>query len=323
MTLWCEIPIPKIIKPCHLINLISTNYMSKEVGSVKQRWLEQEIFKETVMSLLVCSWNTSNTNTRCLSLQSISTAKLLATQGALPPLPAPPGWADDDAQAALKYLWSALHLLQRRSHVGWQLGHGCHQGHLPVGTARGGSGGLLPPPAELDPSQLLPGPQGKLRDRRQTSFIIISGLQEELRIQIYQSAHLRIQIYLSAYLFIYLSITQESLICLIAQKCLQGSILWQFFNTSGSCLSLKSHYLLKYISTYPNISTLFCADFVCCLFCLFLFLHCYNFFFCSVSSFKFRFRSAVNIPICYTITCLMFCNGGNAKIYQPVSMQYT
>lgn len=151
----------------------------------------------------------------------------------------------------------------------------CQMAWLPpgplVGTARGGSGGLLPPPAELDPSQLLPGPQGKLRDRRQTSFIIISGLQEELRIQIYQSAHLRIQIYLSAYLFIYLSITQESLICLIAQKCLQGSILWQFFNTSGSCLSLKSHYLLKYISTYPNISTLFCADFVCCLFCLFVF----------------------------------------------------
>lgn len=29
-----------------LINLISANYMSKEVGSAKQRWLEQEIFKD-------------------------------------------------------------------------------------------------------------------------------------------------------------------------------------------------------------------------------------------------------------------------------------
>lgn len=203
---------------------------------------------------------------------------------------------------------------------GWQLGHGCHQGHLPVGTARGSPGGLLPTPAELDPSQLLPGPEGKLRNRRQTSFIIIPGLQEEFRIQIYQSAHLRIQIYLSAYLFIYLSISQESLICLIAQKCLQGSILWQFFNLSGSILSLKSQYLLKYISTCPNISTLFCADFVVF---LFAFALLFFFFLCSVSSFEFTVRSAVNTPICYTITCLMFCNGGNAKIYQPASMQYT
>lgn len=29
-----------------LINLISANYMSKEVGSAKQRWLEQEFFKD-------------------------------------------------------------------------------------------------------------------------------------------------------------------------------------------------------------------------------------------------------------------------------------